>query len=72
MVEQKELFGPKPGDAVYWSDPDSQTRTGRFVRVVERGKLFGLVEIEPTAYKAKRVYVPLDTVERIDKGGKSG
>lgn len=55
-----------PGDPVYWWSDATGSRTGKFIRIVERGRKFGLVRIEPTAGVPKKtVYIRPELVEPI-------
>ena len=58
---------PKPppalGDVVWYSDACGASHTGRFIRVVGRGKGFGLCIIEDSVTGGKREVLP----ERIEK-----
>lgn len=56
---------PEIGDTVYWFDPDEKKRTGVFVRVVDKGKKYSMAVVEPTAYKARKVFVPMDRIGTI-------
>ncbi len=53
-----------PGDIVWWKTNETGSRTGKFIRVVERGRKFDLVQIEPTdAVPRKTVYIRPEYVE---------
>lgn len=55
-----------PGDFVNWWSDATGYRTGKFIRIVERGRKFGLVQIEPTdAVPRKTVYIQPEHVEPI-------
>ncbi len=55
-----------PGDFVFWWSDATGSRTGKFIRIVERGPKFGLVRIEPTAGVPKKtVYIRPELVKPI-------
>lgn len=55
-----------PGDIVWWQTRETGSRTGKFIRIVERGRKFGLVQIEPTdAVPRKTVYVQPEHVDPV-------
>lgn len=55
-----------PGDSVYWWSFATGSRTGRFVRIVKRGRNRGLARIEPTGgIPRKKVFVKPELVEPI-------
>ena len=56
----------KPGDSVYWWSFATGSRTGRFVRIVKRGRNRGLIRIEPTGgIPRKKVFIKAEFVEPI-------
>lgn len=59
----------KKGDIVEFYDPRGGWRVGTFIRTIERGKKFGMVQVQITipAYERK-VYVRPDEVKAL-KGG---
>lgn len=47
-----------PGDSVWWQTDATGSRTGRFIKIVKRGRNSGLAQIEPTdGIPRKTVYI---------------
>ncbi len=67
MVQRTFGFDPETGTPIEWFAPKREIwRTGIFVRMIQRGRRRGMVEIEPTAgVPKKRLIIPAECVKPI-------